>query len=169
MPDYVEKSLVHHLFPRRQERSRARLTPIIGEDASLAVGRAGALLLVLALLGLVIIAMVVTTQFLGGPILLSITLVLSAAWLLCFVMMERYGQRANTLARQHVSAQLGHDIGHITGTAAPGSWLKSIHRMETRQSRQTARDARTQQWLDRKQEKSEEYRRQHPQDPGQGG
>ena len=30
-------------------------------------------------------------------------------------------------------------------------------------------DLRNQQWLDRKQEKWDEYRRQHPQDPGQGG
>ena len=158
-----------HMFPKHQQKTIALLTPIIGEPAARARSRAGASLLASSCLTLPIIGLATATRILGGPFLLGATLALCVVWLMLGMPIVIYGQRADRLARQHVSAQVGYDIGHITGTAAPGSWLKSIHRMETRRSRQTAREARTQQWLARQQEKSEEYRREHPQDPGQGG
>jgi hypothetical protein len=90
------------------------------------------------------------------------------------------GARLDNQAGRAASAYLSHSEGVPLTVKSGGMrlwvWQKEIERAhqrlaaESRQSEnQATADLRNRHWLDRKQEKWEEYRQQHPQDPGQGG
>lgn len=134
----LRESVANHVLPRYQAHRRDDLLPLIGAEAAAAAARGAALLVTLTLFGLVIIASVVTVHYLGGGILLGVTLVLCACWLTCFALMNYFGTKAEKLARVHVSGQLGYDIGPIRGLVAPGSWRRSIERMKSRHSHHTS-------------------------------
>lgn len=125
-----------HVFPAHRHRVFARLTPVIGTQAALVRARASSLLFFQVLVGFAIIAMATVTKFLGGVVLFSITLILCAAWLVVTAWVVRLGQRADRLARQFVSAEVGYDIGHITGSGLAVSWQRSVDRMQKRHERQ---------------------------------
>jgi len=120
------------VFPKHQQRVAQDLSPVIGEEAAQTRAQAGSLGLLASLLALIIVGVATLTKLFGGAVLLSITLLFCLGWIGIVVVVLPLGQRADRLARAYVSQQLGYDIGHITGSAAPFSWKRSIERARNR-------------------------------------
>jgi len=127
-----EKTVWDHVFPKHRQKSFEALRSVIGPEAAFARARAGSSLLALTWIGPVVIAMATLTKFFGGHLLLGLTLACCACWLVFVYPISRYSRQADRLARRYISAQVGYDIGHITGVASPESWNKSIRRMQKR-------------------------------------
>jgi len=94
----------------------------------------------------------------------------------CLVPGAKLDGRAGKAASAYLSQREGVPIVVKSGGIRLWVWqreIESAHQRladESRQAeKQSAADLSNQQWLDRKQDAWNEYRRQHPQDPGQGG
>lgn len=138
-PQIEDKVFGDRFFPKQQMRAFNNLQPIIGADAAIALARQFGMRLASSWLSLLVIGMIVLTEFRGGPILLGITLICCAMLLACGVPVVSYGKKGSKLARTYVSEQLGYDIGHIGGNTRPATWSRSIERMKRRHDRRMSR------------------------------
>lgn len=137
-----DNTIWERVFPGVQKKRLRALSPLIGPDAALAAARASGSLAALGWVSLVVVAMATLTQFSGGHLLFALTLVCCACWLFLLYPLNKFGRQADKLAREYVSAQLGYDVGHITGVASQDSWRRSIARMQERHERAAKRHLR---------------------------
>lgn len=156
---------------------RDQIAALVGEEAADLAYRAvhwyriGALLAFPVGSGCILVAILLRQPYL----LLAITPCL--VWVgACLVPGARLDGRAGQAASAYLSQQEGVPIVVKSGGIRLWVWQREIARAHQRieaedrqRQKQAASDLGNQQWLEQKQKKWEEYRRQHPQEPGQGG
>jgi hypothetical protein len=98
-----------------------------------------------------------------------------AGWLGFLIPGARLAPRASRAASEYLSSSEGRTIAVKSAGRNRAAWQREIARArqrieadERQRQKQAASDLGNQQWLDRAQEKWDEYRRRHPQDPGRG-
>ena len=145
-----------------RQRKAASLEPVIGATASVCAARTGEALAGLAVMSALVLGSIMLTQLVGGPILLGVTLVFAGSWLTCAYLSNRFNRMANRLAREWVSKDVGYDVGTLNGVVAKSSWVRTIERAKARHTAGPGDAARSAEWLAKKQQQWDEYRRQKP-------
>ena len=156
---------------------RDQIAALVGEEATGLAYRGNARLLRGALAVFPTAPALALVAFkLHLPELLALIGVCFLAAIACLVPGARLNRQASCAASKFLTDKERRPITLKSGGIRLRGWQIEIERAhqrlaaESRQSeKQAAAELSNRQWLDRKQEKWEEYRRQHPQDPGQGG